>query len=91
MYAGLPSRLEDDMKQQYIDLLMQNQTKQEALEKLKKYKINIIASPSRKYTVFEGGAVYADIAKVRARAASNLVATLPSQLTRFSWPSGFAR
>ena len=54
MYAGLPTRLEADMKQAYIDLLMQNQTREEAMEKLHKYKISIMASPGRKYTVFDG-------------------------------------
>ena len=48
MYAGLPSRIEADMKQFYVELLMKNQTREQALEKLKKYKINITALPGRK-------------------------------------------
>ena len=57
MYAGLPSRLEKEMKAQYLEL-----TNKKQLDKLK---LRIEDPPRRKHMVFFGGSVLADIMKDR--------------------------
>ncbi len=60
MYPGLPSRLEKDLRDRYLkDVLKGN------IERMKKFKINIEDPPRRKYMVFLGGSVLADIMKDR--------------------------
>ncbi|XP_011497484.1 PREDICTED: actin-related protein 2 isoform X1 [Ceratosolen solmsi marchali] len=60
MYPGLPSRLEREIKQLYLQRVLKNDT-----TKLNKFKIKIEDSPRRKDVVFIGGAVLADIIKDR--------------------------
>uniref|UniRef100_A0A8C8JU57 Actin-related protein 2 n=1 Tax=Oncorhynchus tshawytscha TaxID=74940 RepID=A0A8C8JU57_ONCTS len=58
MYPGLPSRLEREIKQLYLERVLQGDT-----EKLSKFKIRIEDPPRRKHMVFMGGAVLANIMK----------------------------
>lgn len=58
MYPGLPSRLEREIKQLYLERVLKNNT-----EALSKFKIRIEDPPRRKHMVFLGGAVLADIMK----------------------------
>ena len=58
MYPGLPSRLEREIKQLYLERILKGNT-----EALKKFKIRIEDPPRRKHMVFLGGAVLADIIK----------------------------
>jgi actin-related protein 2 len=58
MYPGLPSRLEREMKQLYLERILKGDT-----EKLAKFKIRIEDPPRRKHMVFMGGAVLAEIMK----------------------------
>lgn len=58
MYPGLPSRLEREIKQLYLERILKNDT-----SKLAKFKIRIEDPPRRKHMVFLGGAVLADIIK----------------------------
>nr|WOD57884.1 Arp2D2 [Drosophila seguyi] len=60
MYPGLPSRLEREIKQLYLERVLKNDS-----EKLGKFKICIEDSPRRKDMVFIGGAVLAEVAKDR--------------------------
>lgn len=60
MYPGLPSRLEREMKQLYLERVLKGDT-----ERLSKFKIKIEDPPRRKHMVFLGGAVLADIMKDR--------------------------
>ncbi|XP_015598174.1 actin-related protein 2 isoform X2 [Cephus cinctus] len=60
MYPGLPSRLEREIKQLYLQRVLKNDT-----TKLGKFKIKIEDSPRRKDMVFMGGAVLAEITKDR--------------------------
>lgn len=60
MYPGLTSRLEREIKQLYLERVLQNDT-----EKLKKFKIRIEDPPRRKDMVFIGGAVLAEVMKDR--------------------------
>lgn len=60
MYPGLPSRLEREIKQLYLQKVLKNDT-----SKLNKFKIKIEDSPRRKDMVFMGGAVLAEITKDR--------------------------
>lgn len=58
MYPGLPSRLEKDLRNRYLnEVLKGNQ------ERMKKFKISIEDPPRRKHMVFLGGSVLADIMK----------------------------
>ncbi len=58
MYPGLPSRLEKDIRDRYLnEVLKGNQ------ERMKKFKITIEDPPRRKHMVFLGGSVLADIMK----------------------------
>jgi actin beta/gamma 1 len=57
MYAGLPSRLEKEMRAQYLELTNKKQ--------LAKLKLRIEDPPRRKHMVFLGGSVLADIMKDR--------------------------
>mmetsp|Transcript_9565 Transcript_9565/g.11983 ORF Transcript_9565/g.11983 Transcript_9565/m.11983 type:complete len:395 (+) Transcript_9565:43-1227(+) len=60
MYPGLPSRLERDITQRYLnDVLNGNE------ERLKKFKMRIEDPPRRKHLVFLGGSVLADIMRER--------------------------
>lgn len=58
MYPGLPSRLEREIKQLYLERILKGDT-----SKLSKFKIRIEDPPRRKHMVFLGGAVLADIIK----------------------------
>ncbi|XP_033101181.1 actin-related protein 2 isoform X1 [Anneissia japonica] len=58
MYPGLPSRLEREIKQLYLERVLKGDT-----TKLAKFKIKIEDPPRRKHMVFLGGAVLADIMK----------------------------
>jgi len=58
MYPGLPSRLERELKQLYLERVLRGNT-----EALSKFKIRIEDPPRRKHMVFLGGAVLADIMK----------------------------
>jgi len=58
MYPGLPSRLEREMKQLYLERVLKGD-----VEKLAKFKIKIEDPPRRKEMVFIGGAVLADLMK----------------------------
>jgi actin-related protein len=59
MYPGLPSRLEREIKQLYLERVLKGDT-----ERLAKFKIRIEDPPRRKDMVFIGGAVLADVMKV---------------------------
>eukprot|EP00126_Sphaerothecum_destruens_P001840 Sdes_comp15270_c0_seq2m4116 len=56
MYPGLPSRMEREMKQLYLERILKGDT-----SRLNKFKIRIEDPPRRKHMVFLGGAVLADI------------------------------
>lgn len=58
MYPGLPSRLEREIKQLYLERVLKNDT-----TKLAKFKIRIEDPPRRKDMVFTGGAVLAEVMK----------------------------
>lgn len=58
MYPGLPSRLEKELKQLYLDRVLNGDT-----ERLQKFKIRIEDPPNRKDMVFIGGAVLAEVMK----------------------------
>ncbi|XP_062610922.1 actin-related protein 2-A [Saccostrea cucullata] len=58
MYPGLPSRLEREIKQLYLERVLKGDT-----TRLSKFKIRIEDPPRRKHMVFLGGAVLADIMK----------------------------
>jgi actin-related protein 2 len=58
MYPGLPSRLEKDMKEMYLERVLKGRE-----ENLSKFKLRIEDPPRRKHMVFLGGSVLADIMK----------------------------
>ncbi|EGD76875.1 actin [Salpingoeca rosetta] len=58
MYPGLPSRLEREVKQLYLERVLKGNT-----EALSKFKIRIEDPPRRKHMVFLGGSVLADLIK----------------------------
>lgn len=58
MYPGLPSRLERELKQLYLERILKGDT-----DKLSKFKIRIEDPPRRKDMVFIGGAVLAEVMK----------------------------
>jgi actin-related protein 2 len=58
MYPGLPSRLEWELKQLYLERVLKGD-----VQNLSKFKIRIEDPPYRKHKVFLGGAVLADIMK----------------------------
>uniref|UniRef100_F1L660 Actin-related protein 2 n=1 Tax=Ascaris suum TaxID=6253 RepID=F1L660_ASCSU len=60
MYPGLPSRLERELKQLYLDRVLKGNT-----ESFQKFKIRIEAPPRRKHMVFLGGAVLAHLMRDR--------------------------
>ncbi|KAI8911831.1 actin family [Gorgonomyces haynaldii] len=60
MYPGLPSRLEKEVKQLYLERVLQGN-----MERLSKFKIRVEDPPRRKHMVFLGGAVLGDIMKSR--------------------------
>ncbi|KAI9008095.1 actin family [Gaertneriomyces semiglobifer] len=60
MYPGLPSRLEKEMKQLYLERVLKGDT-----SRLSKFKIKVEDPPRRKHAVFVGGAVLGDIMKNR--------------------------
>jgi len=60
MYPGLPSRLERELKQLYLDRVLKGNT-----EAFQKFKIRIEAPPRRKHMVFLGGAVLANLMRDR--------------------------
>lgn len=61
MYAGLPSRLEREIKQLYLERVLKGN-----VQKLSKFKIRIEDPPRRKNMVFLGGAVLAEVMKDKA-------------------------
>lgn len=58
MYPGLPSRLEKEIKNLYLNKVLRGDK-----ERLQKFKLKIEDPPRRKHMVFLGGAVLADIMK----------------------------
>lgn len=58
MYPGLPSRLEKEMRQMYLDRVLKGDK-----ARLEKFKLRIEDPPRRKHMVFLGGSVLADIMK----------------------------
>jgi|EP00161_Ancyromonas_sigmoides_P013582 actin-related protein 2 len=58
MYPGLPSRLEKEIRQLYLDRVLNGKT-----ETLGKFKLRIEDPPRRKHMVFLGAAVLSDIMK----------------------------
>lgn len=60
MFPGLPSRLEKDIRQLYLERVLKGDT-----SKLSRFKCRIEDPPRRKHMVFLGGAVLADIMKDR--------------------------
>ena len=60
MYPGLPSRLEREIKQLYLERVLKGDT-----DRLSRFKIRIEDPPRRKDMVFIGGAVLADVMKDR--------------------------
>jgi len=60
MYPGLPSRLEKEMKEMYLQRVLKGDEK-----RLSKFKLRIEDPPRRKHMVFLGGSVLADIMKDR--------------------------
>lgn len=60
MYPGLPSRLEREIKQLYLERVLKGDG-----QKLQKFKIRVEDPPRRKDMVFIGGAVLADVMKDR--------------------------
>lgn len=63
MYPGLPSRLEREVKQLYLERVLKNNN-----AALSKFKIRIEDPPRRKHMVFLGGAVLADLIKDKEEA-----------------------
>lgn len=60
MYPGLPSRLEKEMRDLYLNRILKGDTKA-----LAKFKLRIEDPPRRKHMVFMGGSFLADIMKDR--------------------------
>ena len=60
MYPGLPSRLEREIKQLYLERVLKGDT-----DRLSKFKIRIEDPPKRKNMVFIGGAVLAHVMRDR--------------------------
>lgn len=60
MYPGLPSRLEKDIKQRYLDEVLRGDK-----ARLSKFRLHIDDPPRRKHMVFLGGSVLADLMKNR--------------------------
>lgn len=60
MYPGLPSRLEKEVKQLYLERVLGGD-----VERLSKFKIRVEDPPRRKYMVWLGGAVLGEIMKER--------------------------
>ncbi|KAJ3257161.1 Arp2/3 complex subunit, actin nucleation center [Boothiomyces macroporosus] len=60
MYPGLPSRLEKEVRQLYLEKVLQGDT-----SRLNKFKIRVEDPPRRKHMVFLGGAVLGEIMKSR--------------------------
>jgi actin-related protein 2 len=60
MYPGLPTRLEKDITDRYLNEVLKGN-----VDRLKKFKIHIEDPPRRKHMVFLGGSVLADIMKDR--------------------------
>ena len=61
MYPGLPSRLEKDIQDRYLEEVLKGDD-----ARLKKFKMRIEDPPRRKHLVFLGGTVLGDIMKERA-------------------------
>jgi actin-related protein 2 len=60
MYPGLPSRLENDIKNLYLQRVLKGDA-----SRLSKFKLRIEDPPRRKHMVYLGGSVLADIMKDR--------------------------
>lgn len=58
MYPGLPSRLEKDIKERYLNDVLKGDA-----SRLHKFRLRINDPPRRKHLVFEGGSVLAEIMK----------------------------
>ena len=66
MYPGLPTRLEKEMKQLYLERVLQGDTSRlgvSCLCLIQKFKIKVEDPPRRKHMVFLGGAVLGEIMK----------------------------
>jgi len=61
MYPGLPSRLEKEVKQLYLERTLKGD-----ISRLNKFKIRIEDPPRRRHMVFLGGAVLGEIMKNRS-------------------------
>ncbi|CAB4069936.1 ACTR2 [Lepeophtheirus salmonis] len=60
MYPGLPSRLERELRQLYLERVLKGDT-----SRLAKYKMRVEVPPTRQNSVFIGGAILANIMKDR--------------------------
>ncbi|GMI36721.1 hypothetical protein TrCOL_g6266 [Triparma columacea] len=60
MYPGLPSRLEKEITNRYLNDILKGDK-----DRLKKFKLSIEDPPRRKHMVFLGGSVLADVMKSR--------------------------
>jgi len=58
MYPGLPSRLEKEIREFYLERVLKGD-----VSKLEKFQCHIEDPPRRKHMVFQGGAVLAEIMK----------------------------
>ncbi|PVU95545.1 hypothetical protein BB561_001755 [Smittium simulii] len=58
MYPGFPSRLDKEVRQLYLEKVLNGNN-----ERLEKFKLQIDDPPNRKHMVFLGGAVLADVMK----------------------------
>ncbi len=78
MYPGLPSRIEKEMRELYLQRVLKGDTEKlsvssshfpnvedflNCLSILQKFKLRVMYPPRRKHMVFVGGAVLADIMK----------------------------
>lgn len=75
MLAGLPSRLEQDLKSLYCKHILDGKS-----DKLKNFKLKIEDPPMRKTLVFTGGAIFADLMRTREDA----------WISRQEWQEGFS-
>ena len=66
MYPGLPSRLEKEVKQLYLEKVLQGDSSRLSVFEInQKFKIRVEDPPRRKHMVFLGGAVLGEIMKSR--------------------------
>mmetsp|Transcript_11760 Transcript_11760/g.17447 ORF Transcript_11760/g.17447 Transcript_11760/m.17447 type:complete len:85 (+) Transcript_11760:162-416(+) len=60
MFPGLRSRLEKDIQHRYLNDILKGD-----VGRLQKFRLGIEEPPSRKYLVFQGGSILADLMKDR--------------------------